>query len=450
MSGTLYIGSQHVEISLPYIMKGKLKRLLTAFLALKNNKVGGTITAAQSATSLDTMKDNSIDYIFTDPPFGSNLMYSELNFLHESWMKVRTNNKSEAIINKSQSKKLTNYNHLMHQSFKEYFRVLKPNRWITVEFHSSKSSIWNGIQDGISKAGFIIASVAVLDKQQGSFNQVLGAGSVKNDLVISAYKPTTSFQHKFLEQAGEGLEEEFIKMHLNHLSTEPSIERTEQMLYSKLLAYYVQRSYTVKYDASTFYKMLRENFTEEDGFWFISSQIESYLEYKQKMKLDGIDDIRAGQLNLFVSDEKTALVWLHNFLNEPQDFQVIHPAFTKVASISGDIVPDLKELLQDNFILEDGKYRRPKSEDEKNSVNSKREKTLIKEFEEVLLEAKSSKRKIKECRKQVILYGFEQCYKQEKFQDILEVGKKLNQNIIENDSDINEFIEIAEIKIEGF
>ena len=74
--------------------------------------------------------------------------------------------------------------------------------------------------------------------------------------------------------AGEGLEEEFIKMHLSHLKPEPSIERTEQMLYSKLLAYYVQRSYTIKYDASTFYKMLRQNFVEEDGYWFNENQIQ--------------------------------------------------------------------------------------------------------------------------------------------------------------------------------
>ncbi len=93
----------------------------------------------------------------------------------------------------------------------------------------------------MAKAGFIIANVAVLDKQQGSFKQVTSAGAVKNDLVISAYKPRQNFEERFREQAGQGFEEEFVQMHLFHLPPEPSVERTEQMLYSKLLAYYVQR-----------------------------------------------------------------------------------------------------------------------------------------------------------------------------------------------------------------
>lgn len=446
LSGTLYVSFLQVELNVIEILKDKWKSFKRALKDIKTN----CIVSTQSLADLKNFPKDSIDYIFTDPPFGDNLIYSELNFIMESWLKVKTYNKTEAIVSPNQNKSNDEYKSLMTQCFKEYFKVLKPNRWITVVFHNSKSAIWNILQDSMSKAGFIITQVNVLDKKKGTTKQLTYANATKNDLVISAYKPKTSFQNKFLEMAGEGLEEEFIKMHLNHLPAEPSIERTEQMLYSKLLAYYVQRSYTVKYDASTFYKMLRENFAEEDGFWFTSEQVKNYAEYKQKMKLEGIDDIKVGQLNLFVSDEKSALVWLHNFLNEPQDFQAIHPAFTKVASIAGDIVPDLKELLNDNFILEDGKYRRPQSEDEKLSVSGKREKALMKEFEEILLEAKGSKKKIKECRKQAILFGFEQCYKDERFQDILEIGKKLNKKIVENDSEIGEFIEIAEIKVEGF
>ena len=57
---------------------------------------------------------------------------------------------------------------------------------------------------------------------------MVAAGSVGKDLAIIAYKPKQSFDKKFLEFAGEGLEEEFIKMHLSHLKVEPSVERMEQ------------------------------------------------------------------------------------------------------------------------------------------------------------------------------------------------------------------------------
>ncbi len=449
LSGTLYVPQLPSEANVINVYTHKIKMLIN-FLEFRNiQQKDKLLISTQSTTCGYNTTNNCIDYIFTDPPFGDNLMYSELNFLWEAWLKVYTNNKNEAIINKTQNKALSEYYQLMVLAFKEYYRVLKPNRWVTVVFHNSKSSIWNAIQEAMTKAGFIIAQVSVLDKKQGSFKQVTAAGTVKNDLVISAYKPKQSFEHQFLSSAGEGLEEEFIEMHLAHLNAEPSVERTEQMLYSKLLAYYVQRSYTIKYDAATFYKMLRQNFTEEDGYWFNPDQISTYREFKQKMKLDGMDEIKTGQFLLFIADEKSAIIWLHAFLNEPKDFQSIHPAYTKISNIAGDDVPDLKEILDKNFIFENGKYRRPQTEDEKVTVTQKRERELQRQFDELLLEAKGSKKKIKACRKQSVIFGFEQCYKNNRFQDILTLGRQLNRAIIENDSEISEFIEIAEIKVEG-
>jgi len=81
-------------------------------------------------------------------------------------------------------------------------------------------------------------------------------------------------------------------------------------------------------------------------------------------------------------------------------------------------------------------------------LNKNRE--LQREFDILLLEARGSKTKIKECRKQSVIYGFEQCYKNNKFKDILILASRLDQKIIENDSEIAEFIEVAEMKEEGF
>ena len=107
--------------------------------------------------------------------------------------------------------------------------------------------------------------------------------------------------------------------------------------------------------------MLRDNFIEEDSYWFKEDQLENYHECKQKMRLEDIDEIKSGQMVLFIQDEKSAITWLNSFLSEPKDFQEIHPAYAKFANIAGDNVPDIKELLDKNFILEKGKYRRPQS-----------------------------------------------------------------------------------------
>ena len=71
-------------------------------------------------------------------------MYSELNCLWEAWLKVFTNNKPEAIENSVQRKGLPEYQNLMTRCFQEYYRVLKPGRWMTVEFHNSKKQRVDG------------------------------------------------------------------------------------------------------------------------------------------------------------------------------------------------------------------------------------------------------------------------------------------------------------------
>ena len=107
-----------------------------------------------SATN-SSMPDNSVDYIFTDPPFGANIMYSELNTIAESWLKVKTNNKEEAISNKTQQKGIPEYQSIMTACLKEYYRVLKPGHWMTVEFSNTSASFWNSLQYSIQSAGFI-------------------------------------------------------------------------------------------------------------------------------------------------------------------------------------------------------------------------------------------------------------------------------------------------------
>jgi len=198
LSGTLYIPALSRENNPIYFYETKRKK---QGYALHEVKGQGNSLATNSSSTL-TLDCKSIDYIFTDPPFGGNLMYSELNFLWESWLKVFTNNKPEAITNKVQGKGLPEYQYLMTECFKEYYRVLKPGRWMTVEFHNSKNSVWNSIQEALQTAGFVIADVRSLDKKQGSFKQVTSAAAVKQDLIISAYKPNGGFEDRFKLTAG--------------------------------------------------------------------------------------------------------------------------------------------------------------------------------------------------------------------------------------------------------
>ncbi|MDE2905043.1 MAG: DNA methyltransferase, partial [Acidobacteriota bacterium] len=186
LTGVYYVPSQHSELRPGYVLDGKLRLLRSVF--------GPTVScngAAMTSTSdcaAHGLPDDSIDYVFTDPPFGENIFYADLNYLVESWHRARTRTETEAIVDRPKGKQIADYQRLMQRCFEAYRRVLKPGRWITVVFHNSRNAIWNAIQEAMLAAGFVVADVRTLDKQQGSYRQVTST-AVKQDLVISAYKP---------------------------------------------------------------------------------------------------------------------------------------------------------------------------------------------------------------------------------------------------------------------
>ncbi|OCZ54346.1 DNA methylase [Dehalobacter sp. TeCB1] len=444
LTGTLYVPSLIRGLSASSSYYRAISRLVNIH-KWKSLQSSSFIISTASSTNIEILS-NSIDYIFTDPPFGDNIMYSELNYMWESWLKVFTNNRTEAIMNAPQLKSLNEYKELMTRCFKEMYRILKPNRWITVVFHNSKASVWNAIQDAITRAGFVIAQVTVLDKKQGSFKQVTSAGAVKNDLVINAYKPKKEFEEQFLRLAGEGLEKDFVQEHLDHLPIEINIERSEQMLYSKMLAHYIQHGFEIRMNARQFYAMLRDQLKLIDGYWFNDNQVLDYGEWKKAQGLDKIREIKSGEQLLFVSDEKSLLVWLYQFLETPQTYGDVYTASRKIITEFEDEVPELRELLNQNFILENGAYRRPRSRAEEEKIEEQRERDLLRSFDQLLTLSRTSIKKIKGLRKEALILGFTQAYQEKRYQDILEVAKRLDQKIIENNSQINDFVEFARFK----
>ncbi|GAF91773.1 unnamed protein product, partial [marine sediment metagenome] len=271
-----------------------------------------------SSSHEQDVPDSSFDYLFLDPPFGANINYSELNFLWESWLKVWTNNKPEAIENKVQKKSANEYRHLMTECFREAFRILKPGRWMTVEFSNTKASVWNSIQTALQEVGFIVANVSALDKKQGSFKAVTTTTAVKQDLVISAYKPNGGLEKRFEKEAEteEGVWD-FIRTHLKYLPTfkgkagqaEFIPERDPRILFDQLIAFYVRHGIPVPISSPEFQAGLAQRFLERDGMYFLPQQA---AEYDKKRML--VKDFM--EMKLFVDDEASAIQWLRQQLKK--------------------------------------------------------------------------------------------------------------------------------------
>ena len=237
------MASQTSECSPWYNLGGKVNRLPKAFES-QYAKSSAVATGTGSTTSLQ-ISDQAIDYIFTDPPFGENIYYADLNFMVESWYDVFSNATAEAIVDKAKKKGLPEYQELMRRCFTEYYRVLKPGHWITIVFHNSRNAVWNAIQEALQAVGFVVADVRTLDKQQGSYRQVTSMAT-KQDLVISAYKPNGGLEDRFKLTAGtEDGAWDFVRTHLKQLpvfvskdgQAEVIAARQSYLLFDRMVAF---------------------------------------------------------------------------------------------------------------------------------------------------------------------------------------------------------------------
>jgi hypothetical protein len=206
-----------------------------------------------------------------------------------------------------------------------------------------------------------------------------------------------------------------------------------------MLSYYIQHGYEITMNAQQFYAMLRNSFEERDGYWFLDNQVDTYEARKKKASLD------LAQSTLFVSDEKSAIQWLYWFLSKPREYSEIYPEFVQALIAPEEFILELKELLEENFVSENGKYRRPQV-GEKEQIDERREKRLLREFDRYLEMATIGK-KLESPRKESILAGFTLCYREKKFHDIVTVAKKLPVQIVESSTEIFDLIEVAKTKL---
>ena len=149
-----------------------------------------------SAEKLAHLDDDSVDYVFTDPPFGSNIFYSDMNLFQEAWLGETTDPAREAVVHTTGKRKKGSrerYEALLRGAFSEAFRVLKPGRYMSVVFGNSSGRIWGLVQRALRDAGFKASPVhvAILDKGQRSVKG-LNSGSegvVTVDLIVTMQKP---------------------------------------------------------------------------------------------------------------------------------------------------------------------------------------------------------------------------------------------------------------------
>jgi DNA modification methylase len=481
LPGVFYVPSQICEISPWYAIGARGDRIAKVFSNFVRAAGSACVTTGTAAKL--SIPTDSIDYIFTDPPFGENIYYADLNILVESWHGVTTDANPEAIVDRVRDKGVAEYQHLMKSCFAEYYRVLKPGRWITIIFSNSRAAVWNAIQVSLQQVGFVVAEVTALDKKLGSFQQVTAPNAVKQDLIISAYKPNGGLEDRFT-QNGATVESawDFVQTHLKQLpavkvtSGFPQellniVERDPRRIYDRMASWFIRHGAMVPISTPEFLAELPVRFREMDGMVFLPDQLVEYEKARSRIP-------QVKQAELFVSDERSAIDWLTNFLlKRPSTRSEIHPEYIPQigsAKRKGEIIPELDQLLEDNFLKYYGtgevpsqihSYLSSNHKDlrglEKNSpalmekakdrwyvpdpnkaqdLEKKREKALLKEFE---IYKTFTGRKIKESRLEVLRAGFRGAWAAKDYKTIISIANKLPEETLQEDEKLLTLYDLA-------
>lgn len=358
---------------------------------------------------------------------------------------------------------------------------------MTVEFSNTKAAVWNTIQSALAEAGFIVANVSALDKKQGSFKAVTTPTAVKQDLVISAYKPNGGFEERFLKEADteEGVWD-FVRTHMRYLprikpqgnSLLPIPERDPRILYDQMLAYYVRKNRQIPMNSADFQLGLAQRFLERDGMYFLPDQAALYDRSKLVFS-------EPPQFSLYVRDEASAIQWLRSLLKDkPQTFADINPQFMQQLSgwRKNEKQLDLRELLGQNFLIYEGKGPVPEQIHSYLSSNWKdcrnlpkdspqltakakdrwyvpdpnkatdleklREKALLKEFDAYLARiAEEPRKKLKEFRMEAVCAGFKKAWQEQDYQTIITFAERIPATVLEEDDKLTMWYSMAQTRM---
>lgn len=388
----LYIPHFQCETNVLRLIEGKINDMSRYFRSRKTGD-GISLTTVGPAQELAGVPADSVDFIFTDPPFGRNIAYSELNVFWEAWLGKGTDVPAEAITSNGRRWGLESYAQKMQAAFSEMFRILKFGRYAMVEFNNSDPAVFEAIKRAALAAGFELTNMMMLDKDQKSFNQVKGMERGENlvdkDVLFNLRKPVPGSKAESTEKDDLVLlVVEAVRSYLQRLperiQTEPNKysddNRTTATLNSVLLNELMPRGLNVeRLTIPAIEGICSRYFLKRGNRWYLRGEPVA----------NGKDIGHLVYSEVQITDESSAIDWLRQNLNQkPLLVGELRSLWMKAIGLLALKVShelDLETLLIENFWqdAETKRWREPTPE-ERERMNDSRTLRVLHDAERYL------------------------------------------------------------------
>ena len=267
-----YIGETYLENNvlkyfenrLEKVIKGK-KDYLNFFKQNSSNNYKNTYTITQYDAKSLKINSESIDYIFTDPPYGDAVPYFEQSIIWNSWLRLEPEYKNEIVISDSKlrEKRIINFEEEINKAFSEIRRVLKLSAYFSLTYHSISGLEWRAITNACVQNGFEMVSFEWLVQKTFTPRQINRYKSIKGDVLVTFRKSPSI---KFIT-LNENETEIFFKKELKNWLSKTPLDTNE--IFLKIMKLIFSKKIII--GNVDIFNILIENFHfTQDNKWYIN------------------------------------------------------------------------------------------------------------------------------------------------------------------------------------
>ena len=197
-----YIGENYIENNVLHYYENRIKKVIKGkedFLtAVSGDLIQRPTQSTFRITNFDAKKiplpNNSVDYVFTDPPYGDSVPYFEQSVIWNSWLNLTPDYLQEIVISNSnhRHKDFKSFEKDINSAFSEIRRILKDNKYFSLTFHSLSGLEWKAVSNACVFNNFNVVDYQWLEQKTYPPRQLNRVKSIKGDVLVTFRKNPAS------------------------------------------------------------------------------------------------------------------------------------------------------------------------------------------------------------------------------------------------------------------